>query len=234
MERSLNQGDPKPGSQEQWDPPIAEPVRVLVAATSEISRLGLLALLERDPLQVVGQAQIPELTAQIEALEPDVVVLEWNEWDPVPEASLWQEDKNLAWVILSTGGDPFFWAGGSTAGRALLIREATAEEIRQAVQAVVAGLWVIHPEHLRWSITFAPTAAANPALGETPPPVLTPREIEVLNLLAEGSGNKAIAKQLQISEHTVKFHITSLFHKLGCTSRTEAVTAGIKLGLILL
>jgi NarL family two-component system response regulator YdfI len=223
--RSLNPEDPE-------DPHLAAPIRVLVAATSEVSRLGLLALLERDPLQVVGQAQIPELTAQIESLEPDAVVLEWNELDPIPEASLWQEDKNLSWVILSTCGDPFFW-GELAQGRALLTREATAEEIRQAVQAAVAGLLVIHPDHLRWSVTLSLTSTGTSPLGETPPQ-LTPREIEVLNLLAEGSGNKAIAKQLQISEHTVKFHITSLFNKLGSTSRTEAVTAGIKLGLILL
>nr|WP_279611375.1 response regulator transcription factor [Thermostichus vulcanus] len=88
---------------------------------------------------------------------------------------------------------------------------------------------VIHPDHLRGSITLSPTSTGHS--GETPPQ-LTPREIEVLNLLAEGSGNKTIAKQLHISEHTVKFHITSLFNKLGATSRTEAVTAGIKLGLI--
>ncbi|MCF2970584.1 response regulator transcription factor [Synechococcus sp. Nb3U1] len=226
MGRSLN--EPEPDMRD----PVPDPIFVLVVASSTISRLGLVSLLDRDPLRVVGQTRIPELTAQIEALEPDAVVLEWNELDPIPEASLWLEDKNLAWVILSASGDPLFW-GELAQGRALLTREATAEEIRQAVQAAVAGLWVIHPDHLRWSVALSLTSAGNSALGETPPQ-LTPREIEVLTLLAEGSGNKTIAKQLHISEHTVKFHITSLFNKLGATSRTEAVTAGIKLGLILL
>ncbi|MFQ3614287.1 MAG: response regulator transcription factor [Cyanobacteriota bacterium] len=222
MGRSLN--EPEPDIRDR----VPDPIRVLVVATSEISRLGLVSLLDQVPLQVVGQAQIPELVPQLEILEPDGVVLEWNGLDPIPDLSLGSEEKPLAWIILSTVGDPLFW-GELAQGRALLTREATGEEIRQAVQAAVAGLLVIHPDHLRGSITLSPTSTGHS--GETPPQ-LTPREIEVLNLLAEGSGNKTIAKQLHISEHTVKFHITSLFNKLGATSRTEAVTAGIKLGLI--
>ena len=63
---------------------------------------------------------------------------------------------------------------------------------------------------------------------------LTAREIEILRMLADGLGNKQIASQLGISEHTVKFHISSILDKLGASSRTEAVTSGIRMGLILL
>jgi len=62
---------------------------------------------------------------------------------------------------------------------------------------------------------------------------LTPREIEVLRMVAEGLGNKEIASRLGISDHTVKFHISSIFAKLGASSRTEAVTVGIRQGLIM-
>jgi two-component system, NarL family, response regulator YdfI len=62
--------------------------------------------------------------------------------------------------------------------------------------------------------------------------LLTPREMEILRLIADGEGNKSIAYLLQISEHTVKFHISSIFQKLHVSSRTEAVNAGIKNGLI--
>jgi len=62
--------------------------------------------------------------------------------------------------------------------------------------------------------------------------LLTPREMEILRLIADGEGNKSIAYLLQISEHTVKFHISSIFQKLHVSSRTEAVNAGIKHGLI--
>ena len=63
---------------------------------------------------------------------------------------------------------------------------------------------------------------------------LTPREIEVLRMMAEGFANKEIALRLSISDHTVKFHISSILGKLGVSSRTEAVTQGIRMGLILL
>nr|WP_228035594.1 response regulator transcription factor [Oculatella sp. LEGE 06141] len=72
------------------------------------------------------------------------------------------------------------------------------------------------------------------SLPASPSQVLTPREIEVLGMLAEGLGNKAIAKRLSISEHTVKFHISSIFTKFGVSSRTEAVMLGARQGLILL
>ncbi len=63
---------------------------------------------------------------------------------------------------------------------------------------------------------------------------LTPREVQVLGLLAEGAGNKEIAARLNISEHTAKFHISSIFSKLGVSTRTEAVTRGYREGLIMI
>ena len=63
--------------------------------------------------------------------------------------------------------------------------------------------------------------------------LLTPREIEVLRMIAEGLGNKEIASKLKISDHTVKFHISSIFAKLGASNRAEAVTLGIRLGVIM-
>lgn len=71
-------------------------------------------------------------------------------------------------------------------------------------------------------------ALANPAQA------LTPREIEVLEMLGSGLANKAIATALNISDHTVKFHVSSIFQKLGVSTRTEAVAVGVRLGLILL
>jgi DNA-binding CsgD family transcriptional regulator len=68
--------------------------------------------------------------------------------------------------------------------------------------------------------------------GEAAEQVLSPRESEILGLLASGLGNKEIAWRLKISEHTVKFHITSVFNKLSVSSRAEAVATGIRRGLI--
>jgi DNA-binding NarL/FixJ family response regulator len=105
----------------------------------------------------------------------------------------------------------------------------SATEIIAAINAVIVGLIVIHPD-LESSINN------NSAITPLPPSeiYLTSREIEVLRLVADGLDNKAIALQLQISKHTVKFHISSILSKLDVSSRTEAVTFGLRRGLILL
>jgi DNA-binding NarL/FixJ family response regulator len=112
--------------------------------------------------------------------------------------------------------------------RGALPRTATPAEIHAAIEAVAAGLAVLPPEALR---TLQPRAIRSSA-GPVAP--LTPREIEILALLAEGLGNKVAAARLGISEHTVKTHVESLFAKLGVTTRTEAVMTGARLGLIML
>jgi NarL family two-component system response regulator YdfI len=112
--------------------------------------------------------------------------------------------------------------------RALLPDDATAAEIVAAVRAVGAGVVVIHPDYL--DLLFAPARNNISA----PTEQLTPRELEVLALMAEGAGNKTIARRLQISDHTVKYHVASILAKLHATSRTEAVSQGIRHGLVLL
>jgi DNA-binding NarL/FixJ family response regulator len=97
--------------------------------------------------------------------------------------------------------------------------DATDEQIDAALRAVAAGLTVRVPSPR--NRTFGP-------LAEEAWPVLTPREIEVLAALSEGLSNKAAARRLGISPHTVKFHIESLFKKLGAASRSEAVVKGLK------
>jgi DNA-binding NarL/FixJ family response regulator len=99
-----------------------------------------------------------------------------------------------------------------------------AERLAAAVLSVGQGLVVV------------PAGAAGDArleLTGTPEP-LTPRELEILGLLAAGDSNKTIAARLSISVHTVKFHVSSIFSKLGVASRTEAVSLGLRLGIVLL
>jgi DNA-binding NarL/FixJ family response regulator len=97
-----------------------------------------------------------------------------------------------------------------------------------AIEAAAAGLTVLHPGDLH-ALLPAPRAISADS-GEA----LTPRELEVFAMLAEGAGNKQIAWKLGISEHTVKFHVASIMSKLQATSRTEAVSIGIRKGLIML
>jgi len=106
---------------------------------------------------------------------------------------------------------------GDIAGR--LPADPTARQIDAALRAVVAGLTVRGPN---------PQERGFGPLAEDGWPVLTPREIEVLAALRDGLSNKAAARRLAISPHTVKFHIESLFKKLGATSRAEAVVKGLK------
>jgi DNA-binding NarL/FixJ family response regulator len=108
----------------------------------------------------------------------------------------------------------------------LLLRTAPPERLATALQAMADGLIVLDPrfppDQLRRSASSASSTD------------LTPREREVLQLVAEGLSNRAIALRLSISEHTVKFHINAIMEKLGAQSRTEAVVRATRLGLIVL
>jgi len=106
-------------------------------------------------------------------------------------------------------------------GGALLQQNATSEQIISAIHSSSIGL-------LTLDSSLVPQPEAPEDLSEE----LTPRENEVLRLLAEGFGNREIANRLNISEHTIKFHIRSILAKLGAATRTEAVTRGLRAGLI--
>jgi DNA-binding NarL/FixJ family response regulator len=114
----------------------------------------------------------------------------------------------------------------------LLHLDATAEELAASVIAIQEGLLVGSPALLASVLnrTWEPADS----MGEDSIQPLTERETQVLQLLAQGLANKQIAISLGISEHTVKFHVSSLYGKLGATNRTEAVRLGIQSGLILL
>jgi DNA-binding NarL/FixJ family response regulator len=120
------------------------------------------------------------------------------------------------------------------AGFGALRRDATEQEVVAALRAVATGL-VALDRRLAEALLAAPerlaAPAGAPALAEEP---LTSRELEVLQLLAEGLPNKTIAQRLHISEHTVKFHVSAIMTKLGAASRTEAVTQAARRGLLLL
>ena len=112
---------------------------------------------------------------------------------------------------------------------AILSRDVTSEEMRLAVQAAEAGLVLMHPSSAH-DLGFQNLNAEHRS---TPlVEALTAREREVLRLVSDGLGNKEIASRLNISDHTVKFHISSILGKLGVTSRTEAVSQGIRRGII--
>jgi DNA-binding NarL/FixJ family response regulator len=194
-------------------------IRVLIAAPSTVARAGLEALLASSPgMELAGV--YPDLVV-LESLRPDVVLSTVPPADPTPPL-----------VLLSGESQPLWTPELARLGvRAVLPRDASAAEIVAAVEAAAAGFAAIDPRELEALLaSAAPLAAA----ADTEPAVLTAREIEVLAMLAEGAANKVIAWKLGISEHTVKFHVASILAKLGASSRTEAVTMGLRRGMILL
>ncbi len=215
--------------------------RVLVAAPSAVARAGLAALIDGSPgLEVVGRsAGWAALARDVEELQPEVIIVQLD--SPIERmpselqalAESRRMDRRPAIVAL-VDPDPEHGPGVTEALRggirALLPREAGASEISSAIEAAAAGLLIVHPAFLEGLSERVPP----PREPTGTQPSLTAREIEVLNLIAHGLGNKQIADQLGISEHTVKFHIGSIFNKLDASSRAEAVTLGIRAGLILL
>ena len=214
-------------------------MRVLVAATDSIVRAGLESILRANPdLSVVGVASDPDtLATLITAESPDVVLMELGLQDEEPVSEKLVALSTLTEVAIVLLGDTFQgdWITEALrlGVRAVLPRRATAEEILQAVVAAAAGLVVLHPDAIDLLLPVL-SSVTQPVDEASLVQALTPREIEVLGMLAEGLGNKAIARRLNISEHTVKFHVSSIFTKLNARSRTEAVTLGARQGLIML
>jgi two-component system, NarL family, response regulator YdfI len=211
-------------------------MRVLIGASSEGVRTGLESLLATaSTFQVVGSFPIATALARFEDLQPDVVLVDLDslaDESMSPAIELDDMVHNSALVILTDDPGNFLAADALRSGvRAILPREATADAIVAAIEASVTGLVVLHPDALRSLLSPIPSGD-QPEL-EPSDQILTPREIEVLRMIAEGLGNKEIASKLRISDHTVKFHISSIFAKLGASSRTEAVTIGIRGGMIM-
>jgi DNA-binding NarL/FixJ family response regulator len=131
-------------------------------------------------------------------------------------------------IVLADSPDSAWVGEALRAGvNAILSREANPEEIRLGILAAEAGLILLHPSS---ALNLGPSLALEQDTDL--PEALTTREQEVLRLASQGLGNKEIAARLNISDHTVKFHISSILGKLGAASRTEAVSQGIRRGFI--
>jgi NarL family two-component system response regulator YdfI len=212
-------------------------IRVLIVASSSISQSGLENLLRASTsLQVVRVvSDFGQLSESVEELQPEVVVAGITGQErTLPEEILkLSEEAPVAIVLMvddaNTERDLDAFRNGV---RAVLPRNMSPGGIVAAVEAVGVGLTVLLPEGLDTLLreSSASHRAVSPPLVEA----LTPREIEVLGMMVEGWGNKEISTRLGISEHTVKFHVASIMGKLNASSRTEAVTSGIRHGLIML
>ena len=200
-------------------------IRVGVVAAARAMRIGLREVLN----------DLPELSVVAEATRMDDLSADEAEVLVVASPADFERIDETHQAILLLTDDPgeveeLFNLNLATWGA--LPVNAGEDELRSAIQALAEGLWVGAPELMRDLFARKPSQK----LYEVDPnaQALTNRESEVLQLTAQGLANKQIAIRLGISEHTVKFHLSSLYAKLDVTSRTEAVRAGARRGLVVL
>jgi DNA-binding NarL/FixJ family response regulator len=209
-------------------------IRVVLAATSSVRRAGLEAIIKGHPsLWLVGTVSaLPSLSPHVREHQPDVIVADLDHADNQVLATISSAGGRVVPVIVLVEAASTAWVAHALRSgiSAILPRESGGEEIVAAIRAVDAGLVLLDPEvsqDLARHVTAREDQPEPAALGE-----LTAREMEVLRMLGDGMANKEMAARLGISEHTIKFHVSSILDKLGAASRTEAVTMGIRMGMI--
>jgi DNA-binding NarL/FixJ family response regulator len=203
--------------------------RVVVVAARPAVRAGLATLLAEEGIEVVGhQPNLDALPGGALLSAGDLLLLDPDSVADVEEAAALAPTQPI--VVLGPVADERRLVA-ALSGRAwgYLPRDASGERLAALVRAVANGLVAIDPELARQTIGLPAVVAS-----EEPGEELTPREREVLQLIALGLPNKAIATRLAISEHTVKFHVASILSRLGATSRTDAVRIGARRGLVVL
>jgi NarL family two-component system response regulator YdfI len=207
-------------------------MRVFIVASTPRSRRGLETLLNAAGVETVGLVTNLD-GASDEAAEKhaDVILADAGQ-DALEEwiAEFQEAGMSAGPPVLVIFDEPDASAATRAvqAGvRGVLPSDAGAEQILSALDAVSKGLVVLHP------VEVGAARAARSEEAQLIEP-LTPREREVLQMLASGLGNKEIAARMKISEHTAKFHVAQILGKLSASSRTEAVTVGMRLGLVLL
>lgn len=202
------------------------PIRVLIAAPTPALRAGLRALLTNATIAVIGEVASLAAPQGSGSERPEVVVAAEG---ALPGSLRASGDEAWPAVVVLAGDDRPLALLRSLplAGWGIVAPDATAGELLAAVAAAHQGLIVLPPVLLT---RLSSTRVALPP--DDLVDQLTPRELEVLALLSQGQPNKLIARLLQISEHTVKFHVSSIFAKLGASSRTDAVSRAARLGLI--
>jgi DNA-binding NarL/FixJ family response regulator len=211
-------------------------IRVLVLSETAFARAGLKTILREDgrfePVQrAIPIASLAQLSILTSGTAADVALAEIpDKRQLLSLAPSHEEAPTIPLVLLVNDLTRNELLRALSAGvRGLLRRDARPQEIFTAIEAAAAGLTAFGPEELELLI---PSSISMDQVDEPALDALSQRETEVLALMAQGLANKNIADRLHISEHTVKFHVSSILSKLGAASRTEAVAKGLKDGLL--
>ena len=219
----------------------ALPIRIIVADDHHVVRTGFAALLDTQPdFTVVGTASDgTEAVRACRELSPDVILMDvrmpvMDGIEATRELTGPQLDGNPGprVLILTTFDlDHYVYDALCAGASGFLLKDVTAERLFDAVRVIAAGEALLAPAVTRRLISeFArlrPRSDAPPALG-----TLTPRETQVLRLVAEGLSNPEIAARLVVTEETVKTHVSRMLSKLGLRDRTQAVVTAYESGLV--
>jgi DNA-binding NarL/FixJ family response regulator len=215
-------------------------VRIVVADDQQVVRAGFASLLDTQPdFAVVGTASEGAEAVRIcRELRPDVVVMDirmpgMDGIEATRQLAGSESDGPRILILTTFDLDEYVYDALRAGASGFLLKDVTAEQLFDAVRVVAGGEALLAPTITRRLISeFArlrakPDAAATPALAD-----LTPRETEVLQLVAEGLSNPEIASRLVVTEETVKTHVSHVLRKLRLRDRTQAVIAAYESGLI--
>ena len=206
---------------------MSDRIRILIAEDHAIVRDGLTSVLDFEPdMSVVGHAKNGhEAVARFRELAPDVVLMDlaMPEMDGVAAIrAICSEFPEARILVLTTyDGDENVFRALENGAKGYLLKDCSTPDLLAAIRKVHAGSTHVSE---RAALRLAERAIAGAAL--------SPREIEVLKLIASGKSNKEIATQLFVSEGTVKTHVLNIHHKLGVDDRTQAVVVAIKRGIL--
>ncbi len=209
-------------------------IRVFVVAPAPAMRVGLRTILTTGEMQVVGEASTSaEFTTGLAGI--DVVVVAEEELLESLHRTV-AERGMPALVVLSNNNNRLMSTLNALSphGWGVVPTDASTAQLQAAVLAAAQGLITIPATLVEQMLEQRAAVQLSDIDTASPDEALTTREREVLELLSRGLPNKLIARRLQISEHTVKFHVSSIYTKLGATSRTDAVSRGVRRGLITL
>ncbi len=201
-------------------------IRLLIADDHPVVRRGLTAVLDdQEDMEVVAEASNGrDAIAQFRQHQPDVAILDLQ----MPEVkgveaitAIRGEFPNACIIMLTIyDTDEGIYQGLRAGARAYLLKDTPLEEIMEVIRAVCEGN------------RYIPSAISEKYIAHSERPQLSERERQVLELLATGKSNKAIGESLNITEHTIRFHVTNLINKLGASDRTDALVIAMRRGLI--
>jgi NarL family two-component system response regulator LiaR len=211
--------------------------RILIVDDHAMLREGMRNLLEQEKdFELVGEAADGEEAVELAGkLKPDIIIMDivmpkMNGVEATRQIK--RVSPSTALLILTAYSDIRYIIGLLEAGACgYLLKNSPGKEVIRAIRAVRSGESVLDSEVTRKLVQRLATLSKTPESGQTGGP-LTAREMEILKWASRGMSNKELSEKLSISLRTVKAHMTNIFNKLGCSSRTDAIIKGLKQGYI--